>query len=325
MHGTYEANLAMHGCDLMLNIGARFDDRVTGLISGFSPNSMKIHCDIDPSSVNKNVAVDLAVIGDATRILEMLLEELKAKKFKPHKASLDKWWAQINEWRKRDCLKFNQSSSVIKPQYAIKRLWEMTSDRDVYVTTEVGQHQMWAAQYFGFQKPNRWMTSGGLGTMGYGLPAAMGVQVAHPDDLVIDIAGEASFMMNMQELSTLAQYNLPVKMFIINNEWMGMVRQWQELIHGGRYSESYSASLPDFVKLADTFGMTGLVANSVDDLDGVINQMLAIDGPVIADIRVTKDENCFPMIPSGAAHNDMLLGPEDQVQKPISEEGMVLV
>ncbi|MEL0024277.1 MAG: acetolactate synthase 3 large subunit [Alphaproteobacteria bacterium] len=325
MHGTYEANLAMHGCDLMLNIGARFDDRVTGLISGFSPNSMKIHCDIDPSSVNKNVAVDLAVIGDATRILEMLLEELKAKKFKPHKASLDKWWAQINEWRKRDCLKFNQSSSVIKPQYAIKRLWEMTSDRDVYVTTEVGQHQMWAAQYFGFQKPNRWMTSGGLGTMGYGLPAAMGVQVAHPDDLVIDIAGEASFMMNMQELSTLAQYNLPVKMFIINNEWMGMVRQWQELIHGGRYSESYSASLPDFVKLADTFGMTGLVANSVDDLDGVINQMLAIDGPVIADIRVAKDENCFPMIPSGAAHNDMLLGPEDQVQKPISEEGMVLV
>jgi len=325
MHGTYEANLAMHGCDLMLNIGARFDDRVTGLISGFSPNSMKIHCDIDPSSVNKNVAVDLAVIGDATRILEMLLEELKAKKFKPHKASLDKWWAQINEWRKRDCLKFNQSSSVIKPQYAIKRLWEMTSDRDVYVTTEVGQHQMWAAQYFGFQKPNRWMTSGGLGTMGYGLPAAMGVQVAHPDDLVIDVAGEASFMMNMQELSTLAQYNLPVKMFIINNEWMGMVRQWQELIHGGRYSESYSASLPDFVKLADTFGMTGLVANSVDDLDGVINQMLAIDGPVIADIRVTKDENCFPMIPSGAAHNDMLLGPEDQVQKPISEEGMVLV
>ena len=325
MHGTYEANLAMHGCDLMLNIGARFDDRVTGLISGFSPNSMKIHCDIDPSSVNKNVAVDLAVIGDATRILEMLLEELKAKKFKPHKASLDKWWAQINEWRQRDCLKFNQSSSVIKPQYAIKRLWEMTSDRDVYVTTEVGQHQMWAAQYFGFQKPNRWMTSGGLGTMGYGLPAAMGVQVAHPDDLVIDIAGEASFMMNMQELSTLAQYNLPVKMFIINNEWMGMVRQWQELIHGGRYSESYSASLPDFVKLADTFGMTGLIANSVDDLDGVISQMLAIDGPVIADIRVTKDENCFPMIPSGAAHNDMLLGPEDQVEKPISEEGMVLV
>jgi len=325
MHGTYEANMAMHGCDLMLNIGARFDDRVTGLISGFSPNSYKIHCDIDPSSVNKNVAVDLPVIGDATRILEMLLAEMKAQKFKPQKASLDKWWNQITGWQARDCLKFGQNGNVIKPQHAIKRLWEMTSDRDVYVTTEVGQHQMWAAQYFGFQKPNRWMTSGGLGTMGYGLPAAMGVQVADPDRLVIDIAGEASFMMNMQELSTLAQYNLPVKMFIINNEWMGMVRQWQELIHGGRYSESYSASLPDFVKLADTFGMTGLVAQSVQDLDGVITKMLETDGPVIADIRVAKEENCFPMIPSGAAHNDMLLGPEDQAEKPISEEGMVLV
>ena len=325
MHGTYEANLTMHGCDLMLNLGARFDDRVTGLLSGFSPNSQKIHCDIDPSSVNKNVAVDLAVIGDATMILEALLAELKKRKFTPHRTSLDKWWAQIESWRKRDCLRFSQIGDIIKPQHAIKRLCEMTAGSDVYVTTEVGQHQMWAAQYFDFHLPNRWMTSGGLGTMGYGLPAALGVQVAHPGATVIDIAGEASFMMNMQELSTLAQYNLPVKMFIINNEWMGMVRQWQELIHGGRYSESYSASLPDFRKLADTFGMTGVVAQDAGDLDAVITEMLETPGPVIADIRVAKEENCFPMIPSGAAHNDMLLGPEDQAEKPVSEEGMVLV
>jgi acetolactate synthase-1/2/3 large subunit len=325
MHGTYEANLAMHDCDLMLNIGARFDDRVTGRISGFSPRSQKIHIDIDPSSVNKNVSVDLAVIGDATIILEMLLAEMKAQSFVSHKASLKKWWEQIEGWQKRDCLGFEQGNDVIKPQHAIKRLCEMTRDHDTYVTTEVGQHQMWAAQYYDFEKPNRWMTSGGLGTMGYGLPSALGVQVAHPNSLVIDIAGEASFMMNMQELSTLAQYNLPVKMFIINNEWMGMVRQWQELIHGGRYSESYSASLPNFVKLAETFGMVGLVAKKPDDLDGVIAEMLATPGPVIADICVAKEENCFPMIPSGAAHNEMLLGPADQAEKPISEEGMVLV
>ena len=325
MHGTYEANLAMHGCDTMLNLGARFDDRVTGLLTGFSPNSTKIHCDIDPSSVNKNVQVELAVIGDATKILEALIAEMKSRKFTPHKPSLDKWWAQIETWRRRECLKFNQTGDIIKPQHAIKRLCEMTSDRNVYITTEVGQHQMWAAQYFDFHLPNRWMTSGGLGTMGYGLPAALGVQVGHGDATVIDIAGEASFMMNMQELSTLAQYNLPVKMFIINNEWMGMVRQWQELIHGGRYSESYSASLPDFVKLAETFNMKGLVAQKADDLDGVITEMLETQGPVIADIRVAKEENCFPMIPSGATHNDMLLGPEDQAEKPVSEEGMVLV
>ena len=325
MHGTYEANLAMHGCDVMLNIGARFDDRVTGRISGFSPKSTKIHCDIDSSSVNKNVAVDLAIIGDATIILEMLIDEMRRQSFAPHKPSLEKWWGIIKGWQERDCLAFDQSDEIIKPQHAIKRLCEMTAKHDVFVTTEVGQHQMWAAQYFGFEKPNRWMTSGGLGTMGSGLPAALGVQVAHPDALVIDIAGEASFMMNMQELSTLAQYNLPVKMFIINNEWMGMVRQWQELIHGGRYSESYSASLPDFAKLADTFGMVGLVAEKLGELDDVINKMLAAPGPVIVDVRVAKEENCFPMIPSGAAHNEMLLGPEDQAEKPISEEGMVLV
>ena len=324
MHGTYEANLAMYNCDFMLNIGARFDDRVTGRLSDFSPGSVKVHADIDPSSINKNVRVDLGIVGDAGEIIDALLAEMKAQSFEPQNASLDKWWKQIEGWKERQCLAYRQNDSIIKPQHAIKRLYEITKGSDVYVTTEVGQHQMWAAQYFQFHQPNRWMTSGGLGTMGYGLPAAMGVQVAHPEATVIDIAGEASFMMNMQELSTLAQYRLPVKMFIINNEWMGMVRQWQQLIHGGRYSESYSASLPDFVKLADTFGMTGLVAQSVDDLDGVIEQMLATDGPVIADIRVAKEENCFPMIPSGAAHCDMILGPDD-TEDAISEEGKVLV
>ena len=324
MHGTYEANLTMYHCDLMLNLGARFDDRVTGRLSDFSPASTKIHVDIDPSSINKNVPVDLGIIGDAEAVIDALLAEMKAQSFEPDTAGLKKWWDQIDGWRSRQCLAYKQTGPIIKPQHAIRRLFELTQDRETYVTTEVGQHQMWAAQYYGFSKPNRWMTSGGLGTMGYGLPAAMGVQIAHPDATVVDIAGEASFMMNMQELSTLAQYRLPVKMFIINNEWMGMVRQWQELIHGGRYSESYSASLPDFVKLADTFGMKGLVAQTSDDLDGVIREMLATDGPVIADIRVEKEENCFPMIPSGAAHNEMILGPEDS-EDAISEEGKILV
>ena len=324
MHGTYEANLAMYNCDFMLNIGARFDDRVTGRLSDFAPTSVKVHCDIDPSSINKNVRVDLGIIGDANEIIQALMAEMKAQGVATAKDDLAKWWSQIDGWRERQCLAYRQTGDIIKPQHAIRRLYEMTKDRDVYVSTEVGQHQMWAAQYFDFHKPNRWMTSGGLGTMGYGLPAAMGVQVAHPEATVIDIAGEASFMMNMQELSTLSQYNLPVKMFIINNEWMGMVRQWQELIHGGRYSESYSASLPDFEKLADTFGMTGLVARTAGDLDDVIKTMLETDGPVIADIRVAKEENCFPMIPSGAAHCDMILSQDDS-EDAISEEGKVLV
>ena len=325
MHGTYEANLTMYHCDVMLNVGARFDDRVTGRTNAFSPNSTKVHIDIDPSSINKNIQVDLPIIGDACRILDMLIEELKALKFKRDDAALDAWWGKIKNWKSIDCLGFDQSGDIIKPQHAIHRLYEMTKDRDAFVSTEVGQHQMWAAQYFGFDKPNRWMTSGGLGTMGYGLPAAMGVQIGNPDKLVIDIAGEASFMMNMQELSTLSQYNLPVKMFVINNEWMGMVRQWQELIHGGRYSESYSESLPDFIKLAESFGMKGLRAEKVGDLDATIEEMLAHDGPVLCDILVAKEENCFPMIPSGAAHNEMLLGPQDKAATPVSEEGLALV
>ena len=325
MHGTYEANLTMYHCDVMLNIGARFDDRVTGRTNAFSPGSKKIHIDIDPSSINKNIQVDLPVIGDAGRVMELLIEELKAMKFKPDTAALDEWWGKIKGWKAINCLGFDQSGEVIKPQYAIHRLWEKTQNIDAYVTTEVGQHQMWAAQYYRFENPNRWMTSGGLGTMGYGLPAAMGVQIGNPEKLVIDIAGEASFMMNMQEMSTLRQYRLPVKMFIINNEWMGMVRQWQELNHGSRYSESYSDSLPDFMKLAESFGMKGLCARSVDDLDGVIDEMIAHDGPVLADIHVAKEENCFPMIPSGAAHNEMLLGPQDKADAATSEEGLALV
>lgn len=325
MHGTYEANLAMYNCDVMVNIGARFDDRVTGRLDEFSPNSTKIHVDIDPSSINKNVMVDLPIIGDAGRVLEALMAAWDQGGYELDQKALKTWWAQIDEWRSRDCLSYNQTGKLIKPQYAIQRLYELTKDRDTYITTEVGQHQMWAAQYFKFEEPNRWMTSGGLGTMGYGLPAALGVQRAHRDALVIDVAGEASILMNIQELSCIAQYNLPVKVFIVNNQWMGMVRQWQELLHGARYSESYSASLPDFVKLADSFGMVGMRCEDAADLDGMIQEMIDTPRPVIFDCAVTQDENVFPMIPSGAAHYEMLLGPDDKAAKPISEEGMVLV
>ncbi|MBR0659948.1 acetolactate synthase 3 large subunit [Neoroseomonas oryzicola] len=328
MHGTYEANLAMHGCDVMLNIGARFDDRVTGRLNAFAPNSKKIHADIDPSSINKNVPVDVAIVGDAGRVLAALIECWKTEDAPQDKHVLTAWWRQIDEWRTKDCLRYRQSGKIIKPQHAVKRLYEITKElgRETFITTEVGQHQMWAAQYFGFQKPNRWMTSGGLGTMGYGLPAAMGVQIAHPDALVIDIAGEASILMNIQEMGTLAQYRLPVKVFILNNEYMGMVRQWQELLHGGRYSESYSAALPDFVKLAESFHAKGIRVTDADDLDAGIREMIAYPGPVIADIAVAKDENCFPMIPSGAAHNEMILG-EDQEGgvAGVTDEGKVLV
>jgi acetolactate synthase-1/2/3 large subunit len=325
MHGTYEANWAMHDCDVMVAVGSRFDDRVTGRLTAFSPNSKKIHIDIDPSSINKNVRVDVAVVGDVAHVLEDMIALWKKKAHKPDGKALAAWWQQIDKWRARDCLRYQKSDQIIKPQYALQRLYEFTKDRDMYVTTEVGQHQMWAAQFLKFEKPNRWMTSGGLGTMGYGLPAAMGVQIAHPDALVIDVAGEASILMNIQELSTIAQYRLPVKAFILNNEYMGMVRQWQELLHGGRYSESYSAALPDFVKLAEAFHCVGLRATKVSELDDVIKEMLAVDKPVVADICVDQKENCFPMIPSGAAHNEMLLGPEDKASKPTSEEGMVLV
>jgi acetolactate synthase-1/2/3 large subunit len=325
MHGTYEANLAMYNCDVMINIGARFDDRVTGRLDEFSPRSKKIHVDIDASSINKNVMVDLPIVGDAGSVLEDMLAACNARKLQLDQKALKAWWQKIEEWRARDCLKFEQKGQVIKPQHAIKRLYELTKDRSPFITTEVGQHQMWAAQYFKFEKPNHWMTSGGLGTMGYGMPAAMGVQRAHPDALVIDVAGEASILMNIQELSCIAQYNLPVKVFIVHNQWMGMVRPWQVLLHGGRYSGCYTASLPDVVKLAESVHAVGIRCERADELDDKIMEMIETPRPVVFDCAVTKDENCFPMIPSGAAHYEMLLGPDDKAGKPISEEGMVLV
>jgi acetolactate synthase I/II/III large subunit len=323
MHGTYEANLAMHDCDLLIAVGARFDDRVTGRLNAFSPGSKKIHIDIDPSSINKNVRVDLPIVGDVGRVMAAMLEAW------PRAGSgsdRSEWWRRVEEWRARDCLRYDRSGrGVIKPQYAIERLYALTRGHDVYVTTEVGQHQMWAAQFFKFEQPHHWMTSGGLGTMGYGLPAAIGVQIAHPEALVIDIAGEASILMNIQEMSTAAQYRLPVKLFILNNQYMGMVRQWQELLHGGRYSESYTAALPDFVKLADAFGANGRRVEDPAAIDDAITWMLRTPGAVILDVAVDPKENCFPMIPSGAAHNEMLLGPRDEAEQPVSEEGMVLV
>ncbi|MFN8828360.1 MAG: acetolactate synthase 3 large subunit [Labrys sp. (in: a-proteobacteria)] len=308
MHGTYEANLAMHDCDLMINIGARFDDRITGRLDAFSPGSRKIHVDIDPSSINKNVKVNVGIIGDCAHVLEQMLAVWREMKPAVDKTALAAWNAQINVWRGRKSLAFRNSDKVIKPQHAVQRLYELTKGRDVYVTTEVGQHQMWAAQHFHFEEPNRWMTSGGLGTMGYGLPAAIGVQMAHRNALVIDIAGEASILMNMQEMSTAVQYRLPVKIFILNNEYMGMVRQWQELLHGGRYSESYSEALPDFVKLAEAYGGVGIRCSDPAELDEKIMQMIDTPRPVIFDCVVDKAENCFPMIPSGKAHNEMILG-----------------
>jgi acetolactate synthase I/II/III large subunit len=326
MHGTYEANWAMHDCDVMINIGARFDDRITGRLDAFSPGSRKIHVDIDPSSINKNVKVDIGVIGDCAHVLGDMIAAWKASAGKPDKKAIADWWKQIDKWRARNSLAYRRSEEVIKPQYAIERLYALTRDRDVYITTEVGQHQMWAAQFFKFEEPNRWMTSGGLGTMGYGLPASVGVQLAHPHALVIDIAGEASVLMTMQEMSTAAQYRLPIKIFIINNQYMGMVRQWQELLHGGRYSESYSAALPDFVKLAEAYHGVGIRCEKPADLDDAIREMINVDKPVIFDCVVDPNENCFPMIPSGKAHNEMLMGdvPED-VATAIDEKGKILV
>jgi acetolactate synthase I/II/III large subunit len=327
MHGTYEANNAMHDCDLMINIGARFDDRITGKIDEFSPNSKKIHVDIDPSSIGKNVKVDLALVGDVKIFLTDLIKRFKTKNknfIDINKKNIDKWWKQIDQWREKKSLGFINSDKTIKPQHAVQRLYELTKNKETYITTEVGQHQMWAAQHYKFDEPNRWMTSGGLGTMGFGLPAAIGVQIAHPGKLVIDIAGEASVLMTMQEMSTAVQYKLPIKIFILNNEYMGMVRQWQELLHEKNYSESYTAALPDFVKLAEAYGCVGIRATKPSELDEKINEMMNTDRPVIFDCRVDKMENCYPMIPSGKAHNQMLLGPADEKEE-ISAEGKTLV
>jgi acetolactate synthase-1/2/3 large subunit len=326
MHGTYEANWSMHDCDVMICIGARFDDRITGRLDAFAPGSKKIHVDIDPSSINKNVKVDIPIIGDCAHVLEDMLRLWREIPGQPDKKALGDWWKQIDKWRARKSLAYKNSNTVIKPQYALERLYALTKDRDTYITTEVGQHQMWAAQFYRFEEPNRWMTSGGLGTMGYGLPASVGVQLAHPNSLVIDIAGEASVLMTMQEMSTAAQYRLPIKIFVLNNQYMGMVRQWQELLHGGRYSESYSESLPDFVKLAEAYHGVGIRCERPGDLDAAIKEMIDVPKPVIFDCVVDQKENCFPMIPSGRAHNEMILGDAaENIEDAVTEEGKMMV
>ena len=328
MHGSYEANNAMHDCDLMINIGARFDDRITGKIDDFSPKSKKVHIDIDPSSINKNVKVNLPIVGDVNEVISSIIKTIKKRKpnfAKSNKQKISNWWEKIQKWRSIKSFDFINSTETIKPQYAVQRLYELTKNKDTYITTEVGQHQMWAAQHYKFDKPNRWMTSGGLGTMGYGLPAAVGVQLAHPKKLVVDIAGEASVLMTMQEMSTAVQYNLPIKIFILNNQYMGMVRQWQELLHEKNYSESYTEALPDFVKLAEAYGCVGIRAQNPDELDEKIKEMINIDKPVIFDCLVDQAENCFPMIPSGKPHNQMLLGPKDQKENKITGKGKELV
>ena len=328
MHGTYEANMAMHDCDVMINIGARFDDRITGRLDAFSPHSVKIHVDIDPSSINKNVRVDVPIIGDVAHVLEDMIRFWRMRSGDLDKKALKAWWKEIDGWKKRDCLRYKRRDQVIMPQYALERLQDLTKDRDVYITTDVGQHQMWAAQFLRFEQPNRWMTSGGLGTMGYGMPSAIGVQAAHPKSLVVCVSGDASFMMCVQEISTAVQHNLPVKIFIMNNQYMGMVRQWQQLLHGNRLSHSYMDSLPDFVKLAEAYGAVGMRAEKPAELDEKIEAMIACDKPVIFDCRIAALANCFPMIPSGKAHNDMLMGddvPDEVIDKAIGSAGKVLV
>ncbi|MEK9691112.1 MAG: biosynthetic-type acetolactate synthase large subunit, partial [Pelagibacteraceae bacterium] len=328
MHGTYEANNAMHDCDLLINIGARFDDRITGKIDEFSPKSKKVHIDIDPSSINKIIKVDLSLVGDVYEVIKSTIKTINKKKInfaKSNKQQISNWWQKIQKWRSKNSLGFVNSDETIKPQFAVQRLYELTKNQDTYITTEVGQHQMWAAQHYKFNKPNRWMTSGGLGTMGYGLPAAVGVQIAHPKKLVIDIAGEASVLMTMQEMSTAVQYNLPIKIFILNNQYMGMVRQWQELLHEKNYSESYSEALPDFIKMAEAYGCKGIKATDPNELDEKIQEMIDYDGPVIFDCHVDPAENCFPMIPSGKPHNQMILGPSDKEENKITGKGKALV